>query len=64
MSAQKSKGAVTHSLEGAWSGMTSDVPLGLGIPRMCWLPVVHVLLEAGCLGLNSFCSEIEVQLLK
>ena len=63
MSAQKSERAVTRSLEGVWSGMVSDVPLGLGIPRMCWLPVIHVFLEAGCLGCNSFCSEIEVQLL-
>ena len=53
-----------HSLpRGVWSGMASDVPLGLGIPRMCWLPVIHVFLEAGCSGCNSFCSEIEVQLL-
>ena len=63
MSAQKSERAVTRSLGGVWSGMVSDVPLGLGIPRMCWLPVIHVFLEAGCLGCNSFCSEIEVQLL-
>ena len=63
MSAQKSERAVTRSLGGVWSGMVSDVPLGLGIPRMCWLPVIHVFLEAGCLGCNSFCSEIEVHLL-
>lgn len=30
----------------------------------CWLPVSHVSFDAGWLGCSSFCSKIEVQLLK
>ena len=73
MSAQKSEGAVTHSLEGAWSGRASDVPLGLGIPRMwsmfswkqgVWGSTVFaVKLKSSCSNRNSQMAQWQRSLL-
>lgn len=65
MSARKSEGVVTPR-GGCGVGWHLTCPWDSVSPGCvwCWLPVIHVSFDAGWLGCSSFCSKIEVQLLK